>query len=336
MSTPPEPNIAVLGAGAWGTTLAIVLARNHHSVVLWGHDAAHVATLARTRCNERYLADVPFPEAMRLTADLGEAVRDASDLVVVVPSGAFGALLGDVRRHLRAGTRVAWATKGLEPDSGRFLHQVVEQRLGPVDMGVISGPTFAREVARSLPTAVTVASPSPEYAGHLAAWLHNGRFRAYTSSDMVGVQLGGTTKNVLAIAAGIADGLGYGANTRAALVTRGLVEMTRLGLALGGQRDTFSGLAGLGDLVLTCTDDQSRNRRFGLLLGGGDSVGEAQAKIGQLVEGRPAARDVMHLARTTGTEMPICEQVFRVLFENRAPLQAVDELFHRERKAEGL
>ncbi len=201
---------------------------------------------------------------------------------------------------------------------------------------MISGPTFAREVAQGLPTAVTVASPSPDYAAQLAAWLHNPRFRAYTSTDMIGVQLGGATKNVLAIAAGIADGLGYGANTRAALVTRGLVEMTRLGIALGGQRDTFSGLAGLGDLVLTCTDNQSRNRRFGLHLGQGHTVTEAQERVGQLVEGRPTAREVMHLSRTTGTEMPICEQVYRVLSDNRPPLEAVDELFHRELKAEGL
>lgn len=335
-SPPATTDLAVLGAGAWGTTLAILLARNRYPVLLWGHDPRHVEALARHRCNEKFLPDVAFPETLRPTADLHEAVAGSADLLIAVPSAGFPPLLENIKGHMRSGTGVAWATKGLEQGTGRFLNQVVNEVLAPAATGVISGPTFAREVAQGLPTAVTVASASPDYAARLAALLHNPRFRAYTSQDIIGVQLGGAAKNVLAIAAGIADGLGYGANTRAALVTRGLVEMTRLGIALGGQRDTFSGLAGLGDLVLTCTDNQSRNRRFGLYLGQGDSVDDAQQKVGQLVEGRPTTREIIHLSRVSGTEMPICEQVYRVLFEDHPPLEAVDELFHRELKAEGL
>lgn len=326
--------ISVLGAGAWGTTLAVLLARNRHRVCLWGHDPHHMHGLAQQRINTCYLPDIPFPETLEVTADLREAATAGAVLLVAVPSAGFRGLLEQLAPNLQPGTRLAWATKGLEPSTGRLLHQVVGELLDGVDTAVISGPTFAREVAAGLPTAVTVASDSSAFAAQLARWLHNARFRAYTSGDMVGVQLGGAVKNVLAVAAGIADGLGYGANTRAALVTRGLAEMTRLGLAMGGLRDTFSGLAGLGDLLLTCTDNQSRNRRFGMHLGQGKSVADAAESVGQLVEGLPTTREVHRLALERGTAMPITEQVYRVLYEDRPPPDAVDDLFNRQLKSE--
>ncbi len=336
MTNTDSTSISVLGAGAWGTTLAILLARNHHRVHLWGHNAHHMNTLAQQRVNTAYLPDIPFPDSLELTADLRDAVTTGAVILVAVPSTGFRSVMEQLASSIQPGTRLAWATKGLEPQSGRFLHQVVGDLLGGLDTAVISGPTFAREVAAGLPTAVTVASDSDAFAAQLAQWLHTARFRAYTSRDMIGVQLGGAVKNVLAVAAGIADGLGYGSNTRAALVTRGLAEMTRLGLAMGGQRDTFSGLAGLGDLLLTCTDDQSRNRRFGLSLGRGKGVTAAAQNVGQLVEGLPTTREVYRLAVKTGTEMPITEQVYRVLFEDRPPPEAVDELLNRQLKSEEL
>lgn len=334
MTNTDSNTISVLGAGAWGTTLAILLARNHHRVRLWGHDAHHMHILAQQRINTEYLPDFPFPDALEVTADLREAVSAGTVLLVAVPSAGFRGLLEQLARYIQPGARLAWATKGLEPRTGRLLHQVVGELLSWVETAVISGPTFAREVAAGLPTAVTVASDSGAFATQLAQWLHNARFRAYTSSDLIGVQLGGAVKNVLAVAAGIADGLGYGSNTRAALVTRGLAEMTRLGLAMGGHRDTFSGLAGLGDLLLTCTDDQSRNRRFGLHLGQGKSVAAAMENVGQLVEGLPTTREVHRLAVEMETEMPITEQVYRVLYEDRPPPDAVDDLLNRQLRSE--
>ncbi len=336
MTTTDTNSITVLGAGAWGTTLAILLARNHHRVRLWGHNPHHMRVLAQQRVNTEYLPDIPFPETLELCADLHDAVAAGTVILIAVPSAGFRGVMEQLASSIQPGTRLAWATKGLEPRTGRFLHQVVGDLFGGMETAVISGPTFAREVAAGLPTAVTVASDSDLFAVQLAQWLHNARFRAYTSRDMIGVQLGGAVKNVLAVAAGIADGLGYGSNTRAALVTRGLAEMTRLGLAMGGHRDTFSGLAGLGDLLLTCTDNQSRNRRFGLSLGQGKSVSAALENVGQLVEGLPTTREVYRLAVETGTEMPITEQVYRVLFEERPPPDAVDDLFNRQLKSEEL
>jgi glycerol-3-phosphate dehydrogenase (NAD(P)+) len=231
---------------------------------------------------------------------------------------------------------ITWATKGFEPGTQRLLSEVAAECLPGRELAVISGPTFAGEVARGLPTAVTVAATTTQHAEHIAGLLHSPWFRAYTSDDLVGVQVGGASKNVLAIAAGIADGLGFGANTRAALITRGLTEITRLGLKLGGRQETFMGLAGLGDLVLTCTDDQSRNRRMGLALAEGLSQEEARRRIGQEVEGVHAAQEVFALSQRLGVEMPISEQVHRVLYEGLEPKQAVHNLLERSQKAEGL
>jgi len=326
-----------LGAGSWGTALAVLLAGNGQTTLLWGHDKAQMAAMAAQRRNPRYLAEVSFPPPLHVEGDLGRAVRMAEDLVLAVPTQAFRALLQELAPHLSAAARVAWASKGLEPGTGKLLHEVAAEVLGAArPAAVVSGPTFAREVAMGLPTAVTVASTAAGFAAELAARLRNNHFRAYTSDDVVGVEVGGAVKNILAIAAGIADGLGFGANTRAALVTRGLAEMMRLGVVLGGRRETFMGLAGLGDLVLTCTDDQSRNRRVGLALARGQSVAEACAGVGQVAEGVHAAREVRGLAHKHGVEMPITEQVCRVLYEGLAPRAAVQTLLQREQKAETL
>lgn len=336
-ATPTTAPIAVLGAGSWGTALAILLARNGHEVVLWHHRAEALSAMAAARCNTRYLPDVHFPDALVLEPDLAGVARRARDLLIAVPSSAFRALLEGLGPHLHAGHRLCWATKGLEHGSRKLLHTVAAECLGETyPLAVISGPTFASEVARGLPTAITVASEDDAFARDMAAWLHGDCLRAYTSADIIGVQIGGATKNVLALAAGIADGLGFGANTRAALITRGLAELTRLGMACGGRQETFMGLAGLGDLVLTCTDDQSRNRRAGLALGRGESLDAALAGIGQVVEGVRTAREIHALAGEQGVEMPIAEQVYRVLYEDRSPRDAVDALLERSPKPEAL
>ena len=262
-------------------------------------------------------------------------MRSASDVLIAVPSHALRVLLQEIAPHLRGDARVSWATKGFELATGLLPHEVVRQVLGErVPTAVVSGPTFAKEVGAGLPTAMTVAASDATFANDLAQRLSGVNFRAYTSADMVGVETGGAIKNVLAIGAGISDGLGFGANTRIALITRGLVEMTRLGVALGARKETFMGLAGLGDLVLTCTDNQSRNRRFGLALASGSTAAAAQKTIGQVVEGVQAARAVRDVAARLSVEMPICEQVYRVVHEGAAPKDAVKELMSRALKPE--
>jgi glycerol-3-phosphate dehydrogenase (NAD(P)+) len=329
-----EAPIAVLGAGSWGTALAIQCARAGRPTLLWGRDRDHVETLAQERVNARYLPEAPFPATLELEADLARAIDQAADLLIAVPSSAFRETLERLRPLLDPGHRIAWATKGFEKTTGRLPHELAQEILPGVPVAVLSGPTFAREVGRGLPTAMTVASPDPVFASALARSLSGRHFRAYTSPDIVGVEVGGAVKNVLAIATGVADGMGFGANTRIALITRGLAEMTRLGLALGGHPDTFRGLAALGDLVLTCTDDQSRNRRFGLAIARGQSPEAAQAGIGQVVEGVRAAAAVRDVAARKGVEMPIATQVYRVLYEHAPLAESVAALMDRDLKAE--
>jgi glycerol-3-phosphate dehydrogenase (NAD(P)+) len=330
-----ESKCAVLGAGSWGTALAIQLARVTPPTVLWGRDRAHLAEIARDRRNVRYLPEAQLPDSLVVEPDLAAALSGSRDVLVAVPSHALRSTLQEVAPHLPAGARVAWATKGFELTTGLLPHEVASQVLGAhVPTAVVSGPTFAREVGAGLPTAMTIASHDPTFASELARRLSGQNFRAYTSTDVVGVEVGGAIKNVLAIGAGISDGLGFGANTRIALIARGLVEMTRLGAALGARKETFMGLAGLGDLVLTCTDNQSRNRRFGLALASGQDVAAAQSAIGQVVEGVLAARAVREVAMRAGVEMPICEQVYRVVYAGVAPKDAVKELMSRALKPE--
>ncbi len=325
---------AVIGAGSWGTALAIQLARNSKLVRLWGRDGQQMAEMASSGRNSRYLPDIELPDRLTPCTDMAESLEGAESVLLVVPSHAFRQTLEQIK-PLIIGKQIAWATKGLEPGSRKFLHQITAEILGETTpTAVISGPTFAKEVAQGLPTAVTVASSDEATATYFASCLHGGTFRAYTASDMVGVELGGACKNVLAIAAGIADGLGFGANTRAALITRGLAEMMRLGVHLGGQPETFMGLAGLGDLVLTCTDDQSRNRRVGLALGKGVVLEEAIRTIGQAVEGVKSAPEIFGLAQELGVEMPITEQVYRVVHLGESAHEAVKALLQREQKSE--
>lgn len=325
----------MLGAGSWGTALAMLLARNGHRVQLWDRDAAHIRALRDQGCNQRHLPGIPLPEGISPEPDFDSAARDCDHILVAVPSGGFRETLERLRQTGPVPLRLIWASKGLEPGSGRFLHQVVAEALPDAQPhAALSGPSFAVEVARGLPTAVTVASPDATYAAEAAALFHGERFRTYTSTDLVGVELGGAAKNVLAIAAGISDGMGYGANARAALITRGLSEIMRLGTRLGGQPETFMGLAGVGDLVLTCTDDLSRNRRLGLALGRGESIESASARIGQAIEGKETARELDALARELGVEMPITAQVKAVLCDGVSPANAVRALLTRDARPE--
>ncbi|MCC4800135.1 glycerol-3-phosphate dehydrogenase [Enterovibrio norvegicus] len=333
-----DANVAmtVLGAGSYGTSLAISLARNGANVVLWGHEPEHMAQLEIDRSNEAFLPGVAFPDSLILSADLQEAVQATRDILVVVPSHVFGMVLAQVKPFLRDDQRICWATKGLEPETGRLLQDVAHEQLGDnVPLAVLSGPTFAKELAAGMPTAISVASPNAEFLADLQEKIHCSRtFRVYGNSDFVGMQLGGAVKNVIAIGAGMSDGIGFGANARTALITRGLAELTRLGVALGAERDTFMGMAGLGDLVLTCTDNQSRNRRFGLALGKGQGVEEAQTEIGQVVEGYRNTKEVRVLAKRIGVEMPIVEQIYQVLYKGKDANLAAQDLLARQRTSE--
>ena len=330
-----KPAVAVLGSGSWGTALAVHLGRTGHRTILWGIETDELVAMTRDRVNARYLPGVRLPDRVEIEHDFERAVAEADQLLVVVPSHAFREVLARARPLLKPGQRVAWATKGFEIATGLLPHEVADQVLGrEVPTAVLSGPTFAKEVGAGLPSAMTVASRDPAYAMELAAGISGENFRAYASSDMVGVEVGGAVKNVLALGAGASDGLGYGANTRVALITRGLNEMVRLGLALGAKAETFTGLAGLGDLVLTCTDNQSRNRRCGMLLAAGKTLEQAQAEIGQVVEGVLAARAVHMVAARHSVELPICEQIYRVLYEGVSVQDALAALMARPIRAE--
>ncbi len=327
--------VAVLGAGSWGTALASLLARNGHRTVIWGRDAEQVRAINERHENTRYLPGIPLPESLRASTDLPATVRAADVVLVVTPSHAFGETVHALAAHRRPGAGVAWATKGFEPGSGRFLHEVAAQILGDdVPLAVVTGPSFAKEVTQGLPTAVTVHSDDPDFAQTVAEALHGPAFRAYTGNDMLGAELGGAMKNVLAVATGVADGMNLGLNARAGLITRGLNEMLRLNQALGGRAETLMGLAGLGDLVLTCTGDLSRNRRLGLALGQGQSIKDAVAAIGQVVESIQTCDEVMRLAGRFDMDLPISALVRRVLHEEITPQEGLKLLLAREQKPE--
>jgi len=322
--------IALLGGGSWGTALAIHAARLHQDVVLWVRKDEVAERLRRERENARYLPGIPFPDNLSISADPG-VIHDVDLVLIAVPSGAFRATLRWMQPRLREGQTVAWATKGLETSSGAWLHEIAEEELGAVfPPALISGPSFAAEVARGQPTALTAASQSERSLDRLAGALHGEALRIYRNPDVIGVELGGALKNVLAVATGIADGAGYGANARAALMTRGLAEMQRLGEAVGAQPGTLTGLSGLGDLILTCTDDQSRNRRLGRLLGQGYDLETARARIGQSVEGVETARQINARARTLSVDMPICAEVHAVLYQDRPVREAARRLLERD------
>ncbi|OXX46106.1 NAD(P)H-dependent glycerol-3-phosphate dehydrogenase [Vibrio sp. V23_P3S9T160] len=328
--------MTVVGAGSYGTSLAISLARNGANVVLWGHDAKHMARLDADRANQEFLPSIDFPDSLIVETDLKKAVQASRDLLVVVPSHVFGLVMNSLKPHLRDDSRICWATKGLEPETGRLLMDVAYDTIGErYSLAVLSGPTFAKELAMGMPTAISVASPDAQFVEDLQGKIHCSKtFRVYANSDFIGMQLGGAVKNVIAIGAGMSDGIGFGANARTALITRGLAEMCRLGAALGAQPETFMGMAGLGDLVLTCTDNQSRNRRFGLALGQGKDVDTAQQEIGQVVEGYRNTKEVWLLAARMEVEMPIVDQIYQVLYQGKDARVAAQDLLARDKKAE--
>lgn len=326
--------IAVLGAGSWGTALALLLARNNQAVRLWDIDAELVTQMQAERVNTRYIPGQPLPENIALHHDLGACLADVADILVVVPSHAFGKCLENVKSHCDGQLiRLAWATKGLDP-SNKLLHEVAETIFGQsLAMAVLAGPSYAKEVAAGLPTAVNLASNNDAFAQDLIQRMQHKNFRIYQLSDMIGIELCSAIKNVLAIAAGICDGMQLGANARCAMITCGLDEMRRLGEAMGGHPETFMGLAGVGDLILTCSDDQSRNRRLGLALGDGVAVKDAEQAIGQAVEGLYNAKQVDELAQKYAIEMPIVTQVYRILYDNLDPHDAVNQLLERSTKS---
>lgn len=327
--------VAVLGAGSWGTALASLLARNGHDTVIWGRNAEQVRSINANHENARYLPGISLPESLKASTDLAESVRDADFILVVTPSHAFKETVQALAPYRKSGVGVSWASKGFEPGSGRFLHEVAAEILGAdVPLAVVTGPSFAKEVTQGLPTAVTVHSDDADFAQTVAEALHGPAFRAYTGNDMMGAELGGAMKNVLAVATGVADGMGLGLNARAGLITRGLNEMLRLNQALGGRAETLMGLAGLGDLVLTSTGDLSRNRRLGLALGQGRSIEEAVASIGQVVESIQTCDEVMRLAERFDMDLPISALVQRVLHQQITPREGLQMLLGREQKPE--
>lgn len=329
-----QPSLAVLGAGSWGTALAAVSARNGVPTRLWGRDPLALKAMAETGQNGRYLPDLKLPRELVYEADLGAAVRGANMVLIVVPSDAFAALLADVAPMLEPGAAIAWATKGFEPGTGRFLHELVAEALPGRPAAVVTGPSFAKEVAAGLPTAITVHSDDAAFATRLANVLHAPNLRAYSGNDVLGAELGGAMKNVLAVATGVADGMQLGLNARAGLITRGMNEMLRLGMALGARPETLMGLSGLGDLVLTCTGDLSRNRRLGLALGQGIALDDALREIGQVVESVLTANEVMRLAEQHVLDLPISSAVRAVLHGEVTPVDALCALMAREQKPE--
>lgn len=332
-----QTKVAVVGAGSWGTALAGVLADNGHRTVLWAREPEVAAEVNASHTNATYLPDVTLPDALTATSLLAEALADAAVVVSVAPSQFVASVMGEAAPHLGEDTLVVSASKGIEINTLRRMDQVMDEVLTPAQrarFSVLSGPSFAAEVARRAPTAVVAASGDPEAARRVQSLFQNRTFRVYTNPDVIGVELGGALKNVVALGAGVAAGLGFGHNTRAALITRGLAEITRLGVAMGARRETFSGLAGMGDLVLTCTGDLSRNRTVGFRLGQGESLDEILGEMRAVAEGVKTAEAVVALAARHGVEMPIAAEVHAILTQGRSPREALDNLMSRDPKPE--
>lgn len=327
--------ITVFGAGSWGTALALQLNRcPDNQVTLWGHNSEAIEKIRREGSNSDYLPNIPVPDRILLSSNLEAVCRNPDYILIVIPSYAFVDFCQKIKPLLPPKTPIFWATKGFDINTGELLHHSVLHAFPDSPYGLVSGPTFALEVAKGLPTAITCAGSDPEITQKFAQCLHYDNFRSYLSDDVIGVEVGGALKNILAIAVGITDGLNLGANTRAALMTRGLSEIMRFGESVGGHTETFMGLAGLGDLVLTCTDDLSRNRRFGLLLGAGKSIQDSEAEVGQTVEGVRAAKALDEKMKTSELDMPILAQVCEVILRGKPPMQALHELQERGIRAE--
>ena len=335
---PAQQTLAVIGAGSYGTALALAVASKGAAfkVCLWARSQEQAVLMQRERQNAKYLPGIVLPPNLAITSDLAATVAFSRNLLLVVPSSAFTQTLQAIKPYLTSEHRIAFATKGLEHSSGAFLSEVVARELAPLELPVaaLSGPTFASELARGLPTAIACAGTDPDFVADFCHLMHTPTFRVYQSSDLIALQLGGAVKNVIAIGAGMSDGLGYGANARTALISRGLAEMIRLGVALGASERGFMGLSGLGDLMLTCTDNQSRNRRLGVMLGQGMSAAEALMQIGQVVEGYHMVQVVRTLALRHQIEMPICNELYEVLVNHKNGAQAARDLLSRELTAE--
>ena len=331
MSSPLR--FTVLGAGSWGSALAVHLSFCGYPTVLWSHNAQHALEMQSKKENLRYLPDIQFPSALTVDANLKQALAQADIVLLATPSKAFEAMLYQIKPLLTPSQILLSATKGLT-EHGEFMGDLAHRILPNTRYALLSGPSFAKEVARHLPTTVIIASHDKECAKELAHLLSKNVFRVYSSDDLIGVQIGGAVKNILAVAVGISDGMGFGANARAALITRGLREMKRLGLAAGGELKTIMGLSGLGDLVLTCTDNQSRNRRLGIAIGQGKSIQDVKNEIGQVIESIDTSALIQKLIQRLQIEMPITEQVYQVLHHGLAPTQAVKNLFSRSLKSE--
>lgn len=331
-----SPSISVLGAGAWGTALAVHLARHHPRINLWARNTEQLEQIILQKENKRYLSGVIIPDNLVACPDFAELASTSTHIVVATPSSAMRSIMQDINRYSSKSLRgIIWACKGLEHESGKFLHQVAEEVLHPeIDNAILSGPSFAIEVGNNLPTAVTIASNNMTFAKEAAQLFHDALFRTYISTDVTGVEIGGAYKNVLAIACGINDGLEFGANARAALITRGIAEMVRLGKHLNASTETFMGLSGIGDIVLTCTENLSRNRRYGLGLGAGSNASEVESDIGQVIEGKYAAKVIYQLGHQLEIDLPISHQVYEVLYENKPARVAVQELLSRSIKHE--
>lgn len=324
--------VTVVGAGAWGTALAMAL-NGRHAVTLWAREPNVVQELIERRENSRFLPGIVLPESLRIEGDLGRAAADSELLIVAAPLVGLRDTLKKIR-EVTVSPRLIWVCKGFEPGSGKLPHQVVEEEFGTIPCGVLTGPSFAEEVAKGLPTAAALASRDGAFAQSVAAELHGPRLRLYANDDLVGAEIGGAVKNVMAIAAGISDGLGFGYNARAALMTRGLAEMARLGVALGAQPATFMGLAGMGDLILTCTGDLSRNRRVGLALAKGGVLQDILADLGHVAEGVSTAKEVVRLAASKGVDMPITAAVDSILHAGESAVDVVERLLSRDPKTE--
>lgn len=323
MKTQALPAIAILGAGSWGTAIALYLARRGQKVKIWSVEPAEITALLQDKANTRYLPGFPLPENLQPVADLQEALADVQDVIVVVPSIGFRTTMTLLKSHLSKNKRIISATKGLDETTGQLPNEIAEEILGKsYPFAALSGPSFAREVAAGLPTCVMVASRYSDFLADITERFNSPLFRVYPSEDVIGVEFGGVAKNVIAIATGIVDGMALGTNARSALITQGLAEIIRLGTALGGQLTTFIGLSGLGDLILTCSDDQSRNRRLGLALGKGLTIQQAEQQIGQAIEGKRNAELVLMLAKRHQIAMPICTMVYDIL-QNKQSAQTM-------------
>jgi glycerol-3-phosphate dehydrogenase (NAD(P)+) len=327
--------IAVLGAGAWGTALAMHIS-NQHQVSLWARNAGHVSGMRKSRANPLYLGDFKFNDNLQVEDDLRVAIQDADLILSVVPTAGFRHILKEIKA-LQSTQPIIWAHKGLEPETAKLPHEVALEELGSEQKwGALSGPSFAAELVRGLPTAVTLAANDADFAFQASNLIHGGNLRVYNSTDVIGVSVGGAVKNVMAIAAGISDGMGFGNNARAAMITRGLAEITRFGMALGAKAETFMGLAGVGDLVLTCTGQYSRNREVGLQLASGKALEDVLKGLGHVAEGVNTAREVMRRADSLGVDMPITYEVNQALSHGKSAKDAVMDLLGRAQKADGV